>query len=86
MPQTNRTSYISFFTISGSVAGLLGHLAGMLFMRLASGLEYTLFGLKITSYQSLNLLQTVGFLLLALYSVYAARKEKGNAPSGEEVR
>ena len=76
MPETNRTAYISIFTISGSLAGLLGNLAGMLFMSVSEGLEYYLFGLKITNYQTLNLIQTILFLLLAVYTIFSTRTDK----------
>ena len=69
MPETNRTAYISIFTISGSVAGLLGNLTGILFMSVSEGLEYYLFGLKITNYQTLNLIQTILFLFLTVYTI-----------------
>lgn len=79
MPKTDRTAYISFFTISGAVAGLLGNFAGTLFMMLSKGLEYELFGLRITNYQTLNLIQTVLFLLLAVYTVFVARDTSDQA-------
>lgn len=78
MPETNRTAYISIFTISGSIAGLLGNLAGMLFMSISDGLEYYMFGLKITNYQTLNLIQTILFLLLAVYTIISTRTKSEN--------
>ena len=57
--------------ISGSAASLLGNLAGIIFMSLAGGVEYYFLGLKITGYQTLNLIQTVLFVLLGIYSALA---------------
>ena len=75
MPSANRTAYMSFFTIAGSVAGLLGNLFGILFMNLAGGLEFYMFGLKITAYQALNLVQTLSFLCLAGYTAFMSLRE-----------
>ena len=75
MPKSERTVYISFFTLSGSVASLLGNLVGAWFMSISVDLEYTLFGLTITNYQTLNLIQTVLFLFLALYTLIAMREK-----------
>ena len=71
MPDENRTAYQGFFMISGSAASLLGNLAGIIFMSLAGGVEYYFLGLKITGYQTLNLIQTVLFVLLSIYSALA---------------
>lgn len=74
MPQHNRTAYISFFTISGSIAGLFGNLFGMLFMSVVKGAKTHIFGLTITSYQLLNLTQTICFVLLAIYTAFAVKR------------
>jgi Na+/melibiose symporter-like transporter len=84
MPNTDRTTYISFFTISGSIAGLLGNLFGMLFMNLFGRAEFTLFSLPITAYQLLNLVQTGFFVLIAIYSVFATKGKAVHEDHSEE--
>ena len=73
MPNENRTSYISFFTISGIIASFLGTLFGMLFMNITDGLVIEIFGKEFVNYQYLNLLQTVLFIVSALVAAIVGR-------------
>ena len=84
MPKTDRTAYISFFTISGSIAGLLGNLFGIAFMSAVQDISFTLFGLAITEYQLLNLVQTLLFIPVSVYSIFATREHKSKTLCEEE--
>ena len=47
--------------------------------RISKSLEYELFSLRITNYQTLNLIQTILFLNLAVYTVFVARDTSDQA-------
>jgi hypothetical protein len=46
----------------------------MLFMSVVQGAKTHIFGLTITSYQLLNLTQTICFVLLAIYTTFAVKR------------
>ena len=73
MPNENRTSYISFFTISGLIALFLGTLFGMLFMNITDGLVIEIFGKEFVNYQYLNLLQFGLFIASAVYTLVVGK-------------
>ena len=74
MPNENRTSYISFFTISGIIAVFLGNLCGMMFMNITDGFVLDILGKEFVNYQYLNLLQTVLFTVVALYAAFIGKR------------
>ncbi len=77
MPDENRTSYISIFTISEIVATFFGTLFGMLFMNITDGVTLNLFGMEFVNYQYLNLLQCVLFAFCALYTAIIGKSISG---------
>ncbi len=69
MPPTNQTAFCSFYSAFVTVGTILGNTAGNWFFRQTEGKFFMMFGLKISNYQWMCLVQLLFALILLVYVV-----------------
>ena len=82
MPATNQTAFCSFYSVFVSIGSLIGIFLGNQFFRLTEGRYFTMFGLTITNYQWMTMIQFVLMVMLIIYLViirHQLRKDPANA-------
>ncbi len=77
MPETNRTAYLSFYSLCSTIASFLGTVCGTIFMNATYGADFTLFGLLFTNYQYLNMVQFILIIGIAAYVAIMGKRLSG---------
>ena len=82
MPQTHRSAYISITALGTTLATFLGTFLGDRFMHFTRGVTLPFFGMTLTNYQYINLVQMLLLLGLAAYVAIVGRRlgDVGQAP------
>ncbi|MBE6541766.1 MAG: MFS transporter [Ruminococcaceae bacterium] len=74
MPETNRTAYISFYSLCTALATFLGNFLGMKFMQLTESIDITLFGFTMVNNQYMNIVQFAISMIVTVYMITVGRR------------
>lgn len=74
LPESDRTNYISFFTITSSVSNFLGMMSGTLLTSMLQNATLNLFGFKMVGAQMVIFIQSLFELMTVFIAVIASKK------------
>ncbi len=82
MPPTNQTAFCSFYSAFVALGTIIGNFLGTQFFRLTEGMSFTFFGMTITNYQWMPLMQfaiTMGLIVYIATVRHILRRDPANS-------